>query len=142
MIKRIFENTFKNYKYYKVFNLTMLGFELYIIFYPLVASLAKSLFGFKQECPYKLLLGRDCPFCGGTRTFKALLCFDTEHIININAVIVFVFVGLNLILRIVALLLKEKYFEIIKVIDFSLLSFVSIYYITAYIIFFLNVWGK
>ena len=42
-------------------------------------------------CPFKLIFHFDCPFCGLTRSFMSLFCFDVVSSIKYNCFGIFLF---------------------------------------------------
>lgn len=47
-------------------------------------------------CPFRTMLGLDCPMCGGTRMVRALLCADLPAAFGFNAFALLVFLPLVL----------------------------------------------
>lgn len=66
---KILENIRKNYN---IFNITILGLCIYVIFFPLISEMLEYLFPGITKCPYLTITGKPCPLCGGTRFFKSL----------------------------------------------------------------------
>ncbi|MCR5202446.1 MAG: DUF2752 domain-containing protein [Lachnospiraceae bacterium] len=121
--------------FYKKFNLTCLFLELYLLAYPiLVNALSLSKYTFFQ-CPYKRMTGRNCPYCGGTRTLNAVLHMNFHEVQNVNALIIGVFAFLNIIMRLYLIFTKYKNIRVLRSIDYITIMIMAIYILTIDVFF-------
>lgn len=58
---------------YRIFNLVVLGFLLYVLIFSLVSPLLARQFSFLPGCYHKEFTGDPCPFCGLTRDMNSAL---------------------------------------------------------------------
>lgn len=64
---------------YRIFNLVVLGFLLYVLVFSLVSPVLSEQFPDIPGCYYKELTGDPCPFCGLTRDMNCVLTGDKEQ---------------------------------------------------------------
>lgn len=68
---------------YRIFNLVVLGFLLYVLVFSIVSPFLTEQFPDIPGCYYKELTGEPCPFCGLTRDMNCVLTGEEEqHRIN------------------------------------------------------------
>ena len=66
-------------KAYRIFNLVVLGFLLYVLVFSLVSPVLTEQFPGIPGCYYKELTGDPCPFCGLTRDMNCALTRSKEQ---------------------------------------------------------------
>lgn len=64
---------------YRIFNLVILGFLVYVLVFSLVSPVMEKLFPSVVRCYYKELTGDPCPFCGLTRDMNCVLTGNKEQ---------------------------------------------------------------
>ncbi|MCD4706152.1 MAG: hypothetical protein K8S62_00250 [Candidatus Sabulitectum sp.] len=64
---------------YRIFNLVVLGFLLYVLVFSLISPAIEKLFPSVTHCCYKNFTGNPCPFCGLTGDMNCVLTGDREQ---------------------------------------------------------------
>lgn len=95
---------------YRIFNLVILGFLLYVLVFSLVSPAMEKLFPSVMHCYYKEFTGDPCPFCGLTRDLNCFLTGDHEHDrINTRFQLFLAVYTIEWVLRIIGFLLSGKF---------------------------------
>ena len=95
---------------YRIFNLVILGFLVYVLIFSLVSPVMEKLFPSVVRCYYKELTGDPCPFCGLTRDLNCVLTGDEEQDrINTRFQLFLAVYTFELVLRIIVFLLSRKF---------------------------------
>lgn len=124
---------------YKIINIIMLLFCIYIFCFPLISKILESISPTLTLCPFLATTGKPCPLCGGTRFIagipNALITGKIAYILNFFGIVIIIVV-LEFIFRIINLF-KRNYSNIminIDIIVHILLIIGLIIYETVYIV--------
>lgn len=134
-MEKIFKGIKKNYK---IFNIVILSFCLYLfILYPLVSQILEKISPTLTKCPYLQLTGKPCPLCGGTRFLKNIknVFYDIHYVFNFYGLVILM-LAMETIFRIFNLIKKVNKDNIIMF-DVTI-HFILFMIYMIYIIYYIN----
>lgn len=95
---------------YRVFNLVVLGFLLYVLVFSLISPVMEKLFPSVIHCYYKEYTGNPCPFCGLTRDMSCLLTGNGEQErVNSRFQLFLTVYAVEWVIRIFTLLMSRRF---------------------------------
>ncbi len=124
---------------YNIINITLLGFCLFILFFPLLSVVLERIFPALWICPYKNITGSACPFCSITTDFWYVYTnLNFNGIKNKLSIIVIIFITFELFLRLFIQFLKNYVIKyIIRIIISDILLHTVSFVI--FLIYFINI---
>lgn len=87
---------------YRILNIIMFGFCIFIFAFPLISKIMESISPVLTLCPFLFRTGKPCPMCGGTRFIKGL----PNAIINNNIKYLFNFFGVFVIVILIEFIFR------------------------------------
>lgn len=115
-------------KAYRIFNLVVLGFLLYVPVFSIVSPVLTEQFPEIPGCYCKELTGEPCPFCGLTRDMNCVLTGEKEqHSINSGFQLFLAIYVFEWIIRITMLLVSRRFTgKTLPVIDIGIHSVLAV----------------
>jgi len=95
---------------YKIANLVVLGFLMYVLVFSLISPVTEKLFPSVMHCYCKEYTGNPCPFCGLTRDMNCVLTGNwEENRINTRFRLFLIVYAVEWIIRIFMLLMSGRF---------------------------------